>query len=74
VVILLDDLWRSAGKGPLGEFLRGKELGIAVVAVARAEEVHEAVFGDEDLPGSCQFSDVSCRWGAPGFGGGRFVG
>jgi len=66
---LLDDLGRGAGVGTLGEFLGWEELRIAVVAVARAEEVDEAFLGDEDGFGWSLRSDfVRWRSGAGGCG------
>jgi hypothetical protein len=32
----------------LGEFFGGEEFGVAVIAVARAQEVEEALLGDGD--------------------------
>jgi hypothetical protein len=54
-----DDGWRSAGVGALAERGGGEEFGVAVGAVARAEEVEEAVLADGDG-----------GWGG-GFGGRR---
>lgn len=43
-----DDFWRSSGVAALGEFVGGEELGVAVIAVARAQEVEQALLGDLD--------------------------
>jgi hypothetical protein len=47
-----DDFWRGSGVWAFGEFFCGEEFGVAVVAVARAEEVEEALLGDGDVSGS----------------------
>jgi len=63
---LLNDLGRGAGVGTLGEFLGWEQLGIAVIAVARAEEVDEAFLGDEDGLGRSRV-----RWRSDAGGCGR---
>jgi hypothetical protein len=41
-----DDVGRGAGVGALGELVGGEELGVAVGAVAGAQEVEEALLVD----------------------------
>jgi len=43
-----DDFRRRAGVAAFGEFGGGEEFGVAVGAVAGAEEVEKAVLGDRD--------------------------
>jgi hypothetical protein len=43
-----DDFGGCPGVAAVGEFFGGEELGIAVVAVARAQEIDEALLGDLD--------------------------
>jgi hypothetical protein len=43
-----DDGWWRAGMWALGEFGGGEEFGIATGAVARAQEVEEALLADGD--------------------------
>jgi hypothetical protein len=45
---LFDDGWWGAGVGALAECGGGEEFGVAVGAVAGAEEVEEALLGDGD--------------------------
>jgi hypothetical protein len=63
-----DDFRRSAGVAAIREFFWREELGVAVVAVARAEEVEEALLGDGDGRRSCRLQVVGCRlwYGAGG--------
>jgi hypothetical protein len=51
-VVFFDDLGRGSGVAAFGEFFCGEEFGVAVVAVARAEEVEEALLADGDVGGS----------------------
>jgi hypothetical protein len=48
-----DDFRWGSGIGAFGEFFGGEEFGIAVVAVAGAEEVEEALLGDGEVGGRC---------------------
>ena len=73
-----DDLGWGSGVTAFGEFLGGEEFGVAVGAVAGAQEVEEAFFADLDgarggLWVSC---GLSCRWvgWALGLGCGLVIG
>ena len=55
-----DDFPGRSGVSALGEFVCGEEFGVAVVAVAGAEEVEQAFFGDGDGFWSCTLFVVRC--------------
>jgi len=61
-----NDFWRGSGVSTLGEFFGGEEFGVAVGAVARTQEVEEALLANGDVGGGSLRSG-GCRDEIRGF-------
>jgi hypothetical protein len=61
LVGFFDDFGWGSWVGALGEFFGGEELGVAVVAVAGAQEVEETLLGDGNGARSCRLQVRGCR-------------